>query len=110
MFQRLLRRSVPKLVTAALIFAGASFTPVFAAGSSDLFVGVSGPSTATTRQQITYNLSLGTHGPDSSTNVILTNTFSSPVTYLGYASGGPCSQTSPTVITCEPLMSLTPRM
>ena len=110
MFQRLLRRSVPKLVTAALIFAGASFTPVFAAGSSDLFVGVSGPSTATTRQQITYNLSLGTHGPDSSTNVILTNTFSSPVTYVGYASGGPCSQTSPTVITCGPLMSLTPGM
>jgi uncharacterized repeat protein (TIGR01451 family) len=111
MVQGLLRRSVSVFATASLLeLASGLFGPVFAAGSSDLFVGVSGPSTATTRQHITYNLALGTRGPDPATNVILTNTFSSPVTYLGYASGAPCSQTSPTVITCGPLMSLTPGM
>jgi uncharacterized repeat protein (TIGR01451 family) len=104
--QRLLRRSISVLATAAVTLAlapaGASFAPVFAAaGSADLWVGISGPSASTVGQQIAYNIAFGDNGPDPSTGVMLTNTFSSPVTY-NFVSSGSCSQTSPTVIACGP--------
>ena len=103
MFQALVRRSISVLATAAVIFALVpAGTTVFAAGSADLVVGISGPSTSTTGQQITYNLQVRDNGPDPSTGVILTNTFSNPVTYNSSASSGPCTQTSPTVIACGP--------
>lgn len=105
MFQKLLRRSISALATAAvavaLALAGTSVAPVFAAGSADLYVGISGPSTSIAGQQITYNLYFGDYGPDPSTGVMLTNTFSSRVTYQ-FANSASCSQTSPTVIVCGP--------
>jgi uncharacterized repeat protein (TIGR01451 family) len=112
MLLRLLRRSGSghaAALTFALALASASSTSVFAAGSADLSVGISGPSTATTGQQITYNLRLIDYGPDTSTDVMLTNTFSSPVTFISSASSGPCTQTSPSVIACGPA-NLSPGM
>jgi uncharacterized repeat protein (TIGR01451 family) len=103
MFRALARRSIPVLTTAAVIFAVVSAAaPAFAAGSADLVVGISGPATSTTGQQITYNLQVIDNGPAPSTGVMLTNTFSNPVTYISSASSGPCTQTSPTVIACGP--------
>jgi uncharacterized repeat protein (TIGR01451 family) len=103
MFQRLLRRSISVLATtAALALASTPFAPVLAAaGTADLYVGMSGPSTSLAGQQITYHIWFGDYGPDPSTGVMLTNTFSSPVTF-NFASAGGCTQTSPTVIVCGP--------
>ena len=105
MFQRLLRRSISVLATAAIGFALApaalSFTPVFATGTADLSVGISGPYSSTVGQQIVYNIYFADSGPDPSTGVTLTSTFSSPVTY-DFVSSGSCTQTSPTVIVCGP--------
>jgi len=105
MVQRLLRRSISVLATAAvtvaLALAGASVAPVLAAGNADLYVGISGPSASTVGQQITYTIYFGDNGPDPSTGVMLTNTFSSPVTF-NFVNSGSCNQTSPVVIVCGP--------
>jgi uncharacterized repeat protein (TIGR01451 family) len=106
LLQGLLRRSISVLAAAvvalALAPASASSAPVFAAGTTaDLYVGIEGPATATARTQITYKLFLGDNGPDPSTGVMLTNTFSSPVTF-NFAASASCTQTSPTVIVCGP--------
>jgi uncharacterized repeat protein (TIGR01451 family) len=100
MVQTLVRRSLYVLAVAAVVVSSTSFVPVIAAGDSDLYVCVGGPSTATVHQRITYNLCLGTHGPGTSTHVVLTNTFSRAVIYQPAYSGAPCTQTSPTVVTC----------
>lgn len=111
MFRVVLRRFISVSTAASIGVVGAlatgSLVSVSAAGNADLTVGVSGPSTATTGQQITFNLSLFDNGPDQSTGVMLTNTFSNPVTFYPSASSGPCTQTSPTVIACGPA-SLSP--
>lgn len=106
MLQGLLRRSISVLaavvVTVALAPAGASFAPVFASGTADLWVGIEGPSTSPAYQPITYKIFVGDNGPDPSTGVMLTNTFSSPVSNVYTSSDPSCTQTSPTVIVCGP--------
>jgi uncharacterized repeat protein (TIGR01451 family) len=101
MFQRLFRRSIVATAAVAFALGPASTLSVLAAGTADLWVGISGPSTSTTGQQITYNIAFGDYGPDPATGVMLTSTFSSPVTY-NFVSSGSCTQTSPTVIVCGP--------
>ena len=106
MFRVVLRRIISVSAATSIGVVGVvvtgSLVSVSAAGNADLSVGVSGPSTATTGQQIIFNLSLFNNGPDPSTGVMLTNTFSNPVTFYPSSSSGPCTETSSTVIACGP--------
>jgi uncharacterized repeat protein (TIGR01451 family) len=106
LLQGLFRRSISVFAavtaTLGLASAGVLVIPAYATGTADLGVGISGQYTATLGQQVFYNVYYQDYGPDPSTGVVLTNTFSSPVT-LNFASGGMvCTQTSPTVISCGP--------
>src|SRR5205809_2487163 len=71
-----------------------------ATNKADVFVGVSGPSSAYVGQTMSYEISYGNTGPDVATGVVITDTMPAGTSFAAYASD-PCWSQSGSTLTCN---------
>lgn len=93
------RRLTVAIALASLAAGAAPARPAAAAGTADVFVSLSGPATVFTGGLISYTVTFGNAGPDTATNVVLTDPLPAGTVFQPTASSS-CWQLSGGVLTC----------